>query len=401
MRFSFLQGFNIGVTNMLRLQEQTFFTQNQVSTGLRILTPADDPVAAAQLIQLNQEKSQLDQFDRNIIAAENRLRTEEVRLESATDILIRARELVIQAGNIGVLEFSARQSLASELSSRLDEMVSLANTRDANGEYIFSGFQGNTQPFVQNADGSYSYQGDDGQRKLRVSGGTSIPISDSGKAIFEDIPAAQNRAVSSVGTSAAVISQARVVNQPVYDASYPTDYVITFTAPGVYNIDTEAGVNIVTGAAYTSGSTITFNGIEFEITGTTATNDTFNIDSSGKQSIMTTLGELVNGLNTLTDAPADIVVLEQLVADSLTNIGAAQDHIAGIWSEVGARGNTLDSVRALNEGVGIINTEIISELRDLDYAEALSRLSTETFTLEAAQQSFARVSGLSLFNFLR
>ncbi len=400
MRFSFLQGFNQGVNNMLRLQEQTFFTQNQVSTGRRILTPADDPVASAQLIQLNQEKAQLDQFKRNVDIAENRLKTEESRLASANGILIRARELTIQAGNIGVVSFSARQSLAVELSSRLDELVSLANTRDASGEYIFSGFQGDKQAFVKNSDGSYTYQGDEGQRLLKISGGTSVPISDSGKAIFEDIPAVQNRAVTSVGNSAAVISQARITNQAAYDAAYPTDYVVTFTAPGVYNIDTEAGVNIVTGAAYTSGAPITFNGVEFTISGTTATNDTFNIDSSAKQSMMTTLGELVDGLNTLTDSPADIAVLDQLIQDSLANITAAQDNLASIVAKVGARNNTLDSVRTLNEGVNLVNEEIISELRDLDYAEALSRLSTETFTLEAAQQSFTRVNGLSLFNFL-
>ena len=71
-----------------------------------------------------------------------------------------------------------------------------------------------------------------------------------------------------------------------------------------------------------------------------------------------------------------------------------------IKSKIGARQNTLDSVRTLHEGVELVNQQVLSELRDLDYAEALSRLTLETFTLEAAQQSFSRISTLSLFNFL-
>ena len=184
MRFSFLQGFNQGVVNMLRIQEQTFVTQNQVSTGRRILTPADDPVASAQLIQLAQERAQLSQFSKNTDTAENRLKSEEVRLDSISDILVRARELTIQAGNTGVLTLATRQIIALELASRLEELVGIANTRDASGEYIFSGFQGDTKPFVENADGSFTYQGDDGQRALKVSGGTKVPISDSGRDIF-------------------------------------------------------------------------------------------------------------------------------------------------------------------------------------------------------------------------
>lgn len=400
MRFSFLQGFNQGVANMLRIQDQTYATQNQVSTGKRILTPADDPVASAQLIQLAQERAQLSQFSKNIDTAESQLKSEEVRLDSIGDILVRVRELTIQAGNTGVLTPATRQVIALELASRLEEIVGIANAQDASGEYIFSGFQGDTKPFVENADGSFTYQGDDGQRTLKVSGGTRVPISDSGRAIFEDIPAANNRAVTSVGSSAAVISQARVVDQATYDVSYPEDYVITFTAPGLYDIDTEAGVNLVTGAAYTSGATIAFNGVELEISGATAAGDTFNIDSSAKQSIMTTLSELTNGLNTLTDAPADMTVLTQLIADTLININAAEESISSARASVGARHNTLDSVRTLNEGVDLVTQEIVSELRDLDYAEALSRLTMEAFTLEAAQQSFIRVNSLSLFNFL-
>jgi flagellar hook-associated protein 3 FlgL len=206
---------------------------------------------------------------------------------------------------------------------------------------------------------------------------------------------------TSVNNSAgAVISQGQVVTQASYDANYPTDYIVTFTDAVTYDITTEAGAVVLTGQPYTSGAAINFNGIEFAISGVPAGGDTFAIDSTGKQSIMTTIGLLVEGLNTLTDSPTDLATLAQLIDDSLANITAAENNLAQIWATVGARQNTVDNVRNLQEGIDVVSQKVISELRDLDYAEAISRLSMETFTLEAAQQSFSRVNSLSLFNFI-
>ena len=400
MRLSFLQGFNQSLSSMLRIQEQSFNTQNQISTGKRIGTPADDPVGSAKLIQLDQEQSQLEQFEKNISFVESRLEIEEVRLSSVNDLLIRVKELTVQAAN-GTNAFSERKSIAAELGTRLEELVSIANSTDANGEYIFAGFKGGTQPFVQNSAGDYVYQGDEGQRKVTVANGTAIAISDSGRRIFEDIPSAQNTFYTTTNSAAAVVSSQRVVNQASYDASYPLDYEITFTSPATFDVNDENGVPILVAQPYTSGNPITFNGVEVTISGTPVAGDDFYVESSGKQSMITSLQNLVEGLNTLTDTPADKVVLDQLIDDSLTNFAAAESSLGQVWAEVGARLNTAESVKALHEGVGLLNQELISDIRDLDYAEAISRLSQETFVLEAAQQTFSRVSSLSLFNFLR
>jgi flagellar hook-associated protein 3 FlgL len=399
MRLSFLQGYNQSIQNIIRVQEQTFKTQEQISTNTRVATPSDDPVASAQLIQLAQEQSQLEQFSANADIAENRLQSEEVRINSVNDILVRIKELSISAANTATNDYTARQAIAAEMESRLDELVDLANAQDANGEYIFSGFQGDTKPFTENSDGSYTYNGDDGQRTIKIANGTEIALSDSGKAIFEDIESVNVRAVTSVGSSAGSITQATTTNQANYDAVYPNDYVIEITAAG-YDLLDEDG-NLITSGVLV-GSTVDLDatlGIEFEINGA-AVGDTFNIDSSGKQSVMTTIGLLAQGLNTLTDSAADLAELDTLIADSLTNIANAEESIGTQWSVIGARLNTVDSVRSLNEGVDLVNQEIISELKDLDMAEAISRLSAETYVLEAAQASFAKVTGLTLFNFL-
>jgi len=200
MRISTLQAFNNGVAGLQRNYANATRTQEQISTGNRILTPADDPVASVRLLQLDQQQNVLSQYNANLTAAKNSLTQEEVTLNSVNTVLQRVRELAVQAGN-GGLSAEDRKSIAAELREREDELLSLMNTRNARGEYLFSGFQGKTQPFVRAADGSYSYQGDEGQRKLQIASSLNIPISDSGKSIFENVINA-GRYVSALDTTA-------------------------------------------------------------------------------------------------------------------------------------------------------------------------------------------------------
>lgn len=408
IRFSFLQGFNQGLRNMLNLQGQLYNTQNQISTGKRLNTPADDPVASARILQINQDQSRLGQFISNADTVESRLSLEETQLDAVTNILVRTRELTIQAGN-GTLSFNDRKALAGEITVRLDELFDLANTRDSNGEYIFAGFQGRAQAFTVDQAGNYSYQGDDGQRQVQVASTTRIPISDSGKDIFVNVPSVQNNfftAANPINSGSAQIFPGDI-DQLNYDALYPEDYAISFnTLAGTYDITRQSdGTAVVAGAAYT-GTPVVIDqtatlGFEVTITGVPADGDTFFVESTQTQSIMQTLSNLRNGLNSLGDTPAGKVELETLLANTLENLVLAEEHISSLTAQIGARQNTLDSIRQMHEGIELVNDELLSELRDLDYAEALSRLSTESFLLEASQQSFAKVSNLSLFNFLR
>lgn len=404
IRFSFIQGFNQGVSSMQRLQQQVFTTQNQIATKRRIVEPADDPVGSARVVQVEQDLSQLKQYLDNAKAVESRLGLEEEQLQQVTSVLIRLRELTTQAGN-GAYGQLQRQALAQEVQGRLDELVDLANTRDVNGEYIFAGFQGATLPFVQLPSGEFEYRGDDGQRQVRVAPTALIPISDSGREIFVDIDAAQNGfTVSANGNNAgtAVLTSRRVVSQPAYDANYPTDYIITFSSATTFSVTEQDGTVVLADPQpYTAGAPIVFNGAEVVISGVPVAGDSFLVDSSGKQDLFTTVANLANGLNTLTDSPADLLQLQQLIADSLTNLDNAQHNVGSVTAKIGARQNTLDSLRDTNLGIELVQKQVLSDIRDLDYTEAISRLKQESTVLEAAQQSFARISGLTLFNFLR
>ena len=421
IRFSFLQGFNDSVQGILRIQQQTFETQQQVSSGRRIVSPADDPVASARIIQVNQELSQVGQFIENANAVENRLNLAENQIQQVSTLLVRIRELAIQAGGLAMTQ-SDRQGIAAEIDTRLDELLDLANTRDVNGEYIFAGYQGSIQPFERTQSGEFIYHGDDGQRLVQIASSTQIPISDSGQSIFMDIDSAQTLVQAEIdagNTGSVVITASSVSDQTNYDAnSYPEDYIIQFDGPNnEYDVYTRTdilngGINTPVFSVANTGSPITIDanatplaaptnlGWEITLTGTPADGDLIYVNSTAKQDILTTVAKLSEGMKNLTDSAADELLLDQLIADTLNNLDAAEGNMSKIKSQIGARQNTLDSVRTLHEGVELINEEVLSELRDLDYAEALSRLSLETFILEASQQSFARISNLSLFNFI-
>lgn len=410
MRISSLQSFNQGVNGIKNVSEQSYKTQNQISTGKRVLTPSDDPVASTRIVQLNQEQSIRDQHMANIDRVAGRLDLEDAQLGAMNDILTRVRELTIQAGN-GAYTKIDREAIAVEIEQRLEELADLMNSKDAGGEYIFSGFKGQTQPFVKNDSGAYVYQGDEGRRYVSIANGANVAVSDSGKSVFEDVVSAENTFYTTAGINntsnpPATISQGIVVDQEAYDAFYPDDMLVTFytSARGLeYRVSSKAdGRVLADGAAnpnaYGSGAGITVNGISFTINGTPTVTDSFSVESSPKQGLLTTIGKLVEGLRTLDNDQPE--ALQHMLDTSLSNLDNAETRLLQVRADVGARMNTLDSTKALHEQLEVASKGILSDLQDLDYAEAVSRLQFETFILQAAQQSYIKVQNLSLFNFL-
>ncbi|SFM72569.1 flagellar hook-associated protein FlgL [Halopseudomonas yangmingensis] len=410
MRISTLQAFNTGVGGLQKNYATLTKTQQQISSGQRILTPADDPVASVRLLQLDQEAGQLQQYKNNQIAAENSLAQEETTLNSVVNILQRVREIAVQAGN-GALNQQDRISLAQELKQREDELYGLFNSRNARGEYLFSGNQGKIQPFIRNPDGSYNYQGDEGQREIAIASGKMIAINDNGKSLFLD-----NLNVNRVTTAATVnaggsyISRGIVENKNSFDTQFPANGIqIVFTSATEYDVLDDAGNPLappVSGQLSPNDDneyTIRHAGVAVILNGEPQAGDTFTVEASGeeKRGILDTLRILREDLESSSDNQTGNYATRDAVAGALLNIDNAMGTVLTKQTEIGARLNVVDSRRLENENLVLLNQTVQSELRDLDYAEALSRLSMQTILLEASQQSFVKINGLSLFNILR
>jgi flagellar hook-associated protein 3 FlgL len=412
MRISTLQQHNTGVRSLLNNQAATLNTQQQISTGRRVLTPSDDPVASTRILQLQQDISLREQYMENVTGATNRLNLEEATLSSVTENIARIRELTVSAGN-GTMTTEDRGFVAAEIDTRLEALVDLMNTKDASNTYIFAGYKGETQPFQTRAGGGVTYEGDDGERFLEISNSTKIQTNDSGKNLFIDIDSIQDTFFTednprNIGTG--LITNGFVSDQEIYSDFYPEDMVIQFNPNGFvdpprpnYSVLTRSENRPIEGLAgvpYGAGTEQQVHGATFKIAGDPEPGDTFFVRSSPKQSLVDTVAGLVEGLRTLQDNPEDSASLNVLIENSLSNLDFAQSSVSEVQSEIGGRLNTLENIDNLHQDVDLVSQEILSQLQDVDFAEAVSRLSLESFLLEAAQQSFTQINRLSLFNSL-
>ena len=414
MRISTLQAFNNGVAGLQRNYANVTRTPEQISTGNRILTPADDPVASVRLLQLEQQQNVLNQYAENLTAAKNSLTQEEVSLNSANTILQRVRELAVQAGN-GALSSKDRASIAAELQEREDELLGLMNTRNARGEYLFAGFQGKTQPFVRQADGSYAYQGDEGQRKIQIASSLDIPISDNGKKTFVNITDAGRLQATPTGALPGLRVGAPLVQDEVafsgtpafppggieieFDTVNPQNYEIRSIAPpavlGSGTLDSDPAKQ----------DKLVFRGVVVNFDGTPAGGELVQITPRQvggvdvqKQGVLDTIAQLRQVLLQAPDSPEGNLQVRDAVALGLTNLDHAMVTLDSVRGEIGARLNIVETTQTDNEDVSLVNKSVQAQLRELDYAEALSRLSFESIVLEAAQQSYVKIAGLTLFS---
>lgn len=280
MRISTSQIYNIASLGMGKAQSALAKTEEQMASGKRVLSPADDPVAAANILKLNQELARTEQYKKNIDIADNALSLEDSTLKSVIELMQKMNELAVKAGNTAVLTAADYKSIAAEVDTRINELMSLQNTRNSSGQYIFAGYQGNTAPFVYNGGGNYEYVGDEGQLLLQASASVSVPVSDSGKKVFVDIPSGHNTVNTSSNPGnralpASIISVGQVIDQEAFDKFYPEDMVISFNAnsaiipngPNYTITERTTGKVIVANASYTSGQEILVNGVSVNISG--------------------------------------------------------------------------------------------------------------------------------------
>lgn len=301
MRISTQTLFETGAARLSELQSGLARTQQQISAGRRVLTPADDPVAAARALEVTQSQSINTQHGVNRQNAKSALGAVEGTLSGVTTLLQDVKASVIAAGN-PTLSDTERGFMATELRGRLDELLGLANSRDALGNYQFSGFQTTTPAFSRDpVSGAVQYDGDQGQRLIQVDSTRQMAVSNPGQAVFQ----------------------------------------------------------------------------------------------GGGQDVFATLNALIVQLETPGTAGLDATL-----ATANGDLDLALNNVLTVRASIGSRLQEIDALDNAGEDRKLQYSQTLSELQDLDYAQALTQLSQQQLTLEAAQKSFVKTSGLSLFNFL-
>ena len=375
-------------------------TQNQLSTGLAVQTAADNPVAASQIVQLSQQQAQLTQYGTNLQSAQTRLTLEESSLSTATTNLQSIRDLVVQAGD-ATLNDSNRAQIATQIQTQIQALLGTANTKDSNGEYLFSGYATQTQPFATDSNGNVSYQGDAGNRLIQISADQSVADSDTGASAFMNVAAGNGTFTTSANaanTGSGIIDSGSVLDSAQW---LPDNYTLTFTSPTSYQIvDNTTATTVVPNGTYTSGTAIQFQGVQVSVSGAPAAGDSFAVAPSANQSMFATLTQLTTALSQPADTAAAKAQLATSLGNALTNIDQNINHLSTVSASVGGRLNMLTAQTTTNTATSTALTTQQSSLQDVDYAAAVSTLSQQMVGLQAAEQSYAAISQLSLFKYL-
>ncbi len=401
MRVSSNTIFEHGVSNMIARQHEALTTQNRIATGRRVLTPADDPVAASQMLDVSEAKEVNKQHAENAATVKARLSQQEVALSAIARLIQDVQTRVVQAGD-GALSSTDLRSIAEEVEGRYQELLGLANSSDGSGEYLFAGFRTNTQPFAETAPGVVAYFGDEGRREVPVSASRAIATNDPGSDILLRIKNGNGTFATAAGAGnagTAVVSQGSVSDATALTGD---TYSITFsvTASGTtYNlVDTSTATTIVSNAPFVPGAPITFAGMQIEIDGAPANGDTFSVQPSSNVSLFATLDMLAGALR----AGGSGAVANTKLTNELTtvqgNLRNALDQVLAVTASVGTRLREIDAVTQTSDDLDLSYQTRLSQLGDLDYARAISDLTFQQMHLEAAQKAFVRVSELTLFS---
>lgn len=183
MRISTITMYEQSLNSLNRQQGEFLKIGQHISSGRRVVNPSDDPQAAALAVGIDQAKAVDQQYANARVSARNSLSQEESVLNSTSDFIVRARTLLVQAGN-GTLSDVDRQAISLELQGIYEGLLGQANSADGNGRFMFGGFQDSTPPFVQGDDGKVSYVGDSGVKRQQVDSARLMPSVDNGQAIF-------------------------------------------------------------------------------------------------------------------------------------------------------------------------------------------------------------------------
>jgi flagellar hook-associated protein 3 FlgL len=387
------------VSAINQLESNLSTTQNQISTGLSFTTAAQNPVAAGLVTDYNQALTQSQQFVTNSNSAQTSLNTEGSALTQMQTSLQSLRDLALEANNSSESpqDLSAIATQATQIQNTL---LSIGNTQDGNGNFIFAGFSTQTQPFALSATGA-TYSGDQGQRQVQIAPGQTVAVGDNGDLVFNQIKTGNGtfQATAATGnTGTGVVSTATVADPADYTGG---TFSIDFTTPNTYQV-LDANNNVVTSGTFTSGQAISFSGVQVTLTGQPAAGDSFSVAPSTNQSVFTTVQNLVNALQQQgTTSAAGEAQLNNSINVAINNIDQALNQSETVQSSVGARLNSITTQQSMASSQQVQLQESISNLQSLNFASAITSLDQQNTTLSAAMQAFTLTQGLSLFKFIQ
>lgn len=387
--------------NIQSAQSDVAKSREKIATGKSLVRPSDDTSKLRSIELLKSQQRKIESYDKGMNYLEERYKLEESVLSSASDILIRVKELAIQAAN-DTLSTADRDIIATEVDNLRDELIAIANTRDVSGNYIFSGSKSDSQPFVTNeTTGAVNYSGDNRALFTAVSDSRTLQSNTDGTEVFKPV----SRTTSTFELKG--IDQGGNYNFKVDDAliefEIPSSASTTDIKSKVEMALSVSGVSSTVAVDMVAGKpeiTLTLTGqVGVALTGVEVTkgSDSAPLTATLKASSATgvdffkMLGDFHAALKS--DVRSDI-------SRAVSELSSAQGNIAGSLGEIGGKLNTVQRQQDINADLSLQVDSLLSSEEDLDYAKAVTQFNAEMVRLEATQATFAKVAQLSLFQFI-
>lgn len=399
MRISTSMIYDRTVSGMQSQMSSIMHTQQQISSGKRLVSASDDPSASSQILQMTETQNLNKQFGTSQEGAQSTLALLDGQLQGVTDLIQYVQTRAVSAAN-GTLNAGDLKSMAADIQSQFDDMVGLANSTDGLGQYIFAGNMASSKPFAGDLSTGITYQGDQGVRAVQVSQSRQLPVSVPGDSLFMGNPYVTAEAASSTASSSVTSSSVSVPG-----ALTGNSYQIQVKSDGTYQVvnpSLPSTSNVVKSGTFTSGSSIDFDGVSITLSGSVPASgsDTFNV-GTGTPGIFDTLSNLVKTMqNPTTGDPAANSSFKTQIGAAMSQLTSALDTVLDARATVGSRMNEVTGLQSMNSSLDLQYSKMRSSLEDTDYASAISSLAQQQMSLQAAQKSFLQVTSLSLFNYM-
>ncbi|MFH7588057.1 flagellar hook-associated protein FlgL [Oceanimonas smirnovii] len=411
MRISSSGFYQSQLNNITARTEQLHKQLGRLSSGVRVQTAADDPVAMNSIVSYREELKNIEQYGKNIDVAEHRLRREESSLTTGENLLQQSKELLLKA-NSGVNTQDERDALAVQLKNNIGELLDLANAQDEFGHYIFGGFQNDAEPFVMQPDGQVNYKGDGGQREIQIGASVKVATNHDGRAVFGQVPNPRGDFTASYQLQGSREDNLRIDKAEIADKSVFSDaasYQISFSDnAGVLEAsisyeDENGVIQSSTPQPYTSGQSITAFGIEVAVNGEVKDGDQVtlesNVQNGNGQDYLNAFDSLNRALSWLQKDNNSASGQSEL-NEVLDELDAVSAHFTRVRADTGNRLVRLDHQRTGHEDMALTLEKVRGGMEDLDYAKATGEFSQTMVALQATQTMFGKVQSMSLFNYI-
>lgn len=400
MRITTNMSFDRSIKYMQNTNTRLDQASKQYNTGLKFDTAAEDPTGMGNKLRLEAEISTYTQYSVNAGLAQDSLGLEETSLSSMYEILGSVKVEMQSAVN-GTLDNYNFEAIATSLEESLNLLFDLTNTKTADGEYIFSGNQSLQPTMVKQSDGTFKCQADSGFRQVKVAPSVKVTTSDSGLGIFEQCQLC--RTASSYGASTISYKDNEQFNKFVndyYQNAGKNDFTVSVATDGKYELKSLRDNTVLQSGTLGDSKTITFNGMEIKMNGDYtqgALNSTIKLDEPKNDNFLNSISRVIDVLRDDNVSHAEKM---SMLASGQVNIEYAKENVNVALGHVGGRLTNIEDVINSNSTLSEIKTQAKANISEVDVYEATENLLKQQTALNFAQQTFSKVNGTTLFDYI-